>query len=358
MGPAATRHSPSVPTILDGAVLVLQPDLGDRREGAEGRDELVVSAFLDVVQAAPQQQADDVLAGTESGREVVGVVEGDPVVVGPARRQDAVSHALAVGGHLVLAQAADVHEGSAEPRSNPKLAAKEQRVVRAGVLPRHAGIRPDPAQEPGVGDPAAMPVRGLEDAHRPGAGHAPGRRAIVVVPDPHLPEDPLGGAERAPAVGHVELLRRLDPPAVPDVPPVRLQALLGRGDQRLPGLLPQPPAAVPRELPRQSRRRRVHAQRVRHPVAAQLDRGQGARVCGHGAPRPNPRRDGESEQRHSAERAKVTGLHSVRSDRRWHQQTRATSMSSRRPSFSIFEATCPTPTAQWWAGPCPLHSFT
>src|SRR5262249_32250958 len=43
---------------------------------------------------------------------------------------------------------------------------------------------------------------------------------------------------------------------------------------------------------------------------------------------------------------------------RIHQQTRATSMSRRRPSLSIFEATCPTPTAQWCAGPYRLHSLT
>ena len=41
-----------------------------------------------------------------------------------------------------------------------------------------------------------------------------------------------------------------------------------------------------------------------------------------------------------------------------HQQTRTVSISSRRPSFSIFPARWPTPTAQWCAGPWAFQSLT
>ena len=39
------------------------------------------------------------------------------------------------------------------------------------------------------------------------------------------------------------------------------------------------------------------------------------------------------------------------------QQTRTVRIPNRRPSFPIFAAMWPTPTAQWWAGPSAFQSF-
>jgi hypothetical protein len=39
----------------------------------------------------------------------------------------------------------------------------------------------------------------------------------------------------------------------------------------------------------------------------------------------------------------------------FRQQTFVASIPSRLPSFSIFDAICPTPTAQWWADPQQFH---
>ena len=143
-------------------------------------------------------------------------------------------------------------------------------------------------------DPPRPPVGRVEQAHRPPGGFAPGRRSTLAVPHLHLPEDLLAGPQRTTAIGHVELLVRLDAPAVPDVPAVARQAVERRRHEDLPRAVAQA-LAFPAELPGETRRRGVDAERVHHAVAPQLSGSQRAPAFG--------RSERDQSDEHGAEQA-------------------------------------------------------
>ena len=88
--------------------------------------------------------------------DVVGLVLQALVVAGPARREDGITDALAVDGHLVEAVARHVGAGAFDVALQRELAPQHRRRARdLGVLRQ---IRLDPAR---------LPVGGLQQAHLP-----------------------------------------------------------------------------------------------------------------------------------------------------------------------------------------------
>ena len=118
------------------SVSIFEAQLADGLEGSKRADELRVAAAADVVHPIAEQNSDGVGAGPQQRGNVIGVVQHGLVVFRPTRRQQVVTHAPAVDGQLVLAQAADVHDGALKVRFHHELAAQQH----GGIDARGSGV--------------------------------------------------------------------------------------------------------------------------------------------------------------------------------------------------------------------------
>jgi len=121
-------------------------------------------------------------------------------------------------------------------------------------------------------DPPGVPIRGLEQAHRPARRRAPGRGFAAFVPDPHLPIAGLARGQRAAMVADVNGLIRHHLAAVPKVAPVGRQLPRAAGHQDLPGalLLAADGGLVRAQHPAQAGLGDINSQRVLQVFASQL----------------------------------------------------------------------------------------
>ena len=153
---------------------------------------------------------------------------------------------------------ADNRVGRALLRNIKRAAEKQLRLAstkKTLARLRHAGRIEKHIQPLGLGfghgrggNPARLPLLGIQQRHAPRGGLGPRAFLAVLVPNLHLPKRLLPGSQRLARIRDIQRLVSLDPSAVPEIALIGRQLLRGRGDKNaISGLCGT--AARVRELP-------------------------------------------------------------------------------------------------------------
>ena len=237
--------------------------------------------FLPADIAAPPAVAEDraqgVLAGLDQRRYIVCPVVDALVVVGPFRRKNIFTGAVAVGSQFEQAARARVKRGPPDRAGHIEFLAEQRGSAGLGQRGRNGlGIA---FNDPGIGgNPTGRPVGFSQQAHRPdrwlGTGGVAG-----LVPDLDTPMACVTRTQWPAGINNVRRLVAFDPAAVPQVSFVPGQFFCTAGNPQAASHLPGA-AAAGLDGPTQTRRALVEAERGDEVFAAETGNVEGG--SGHG----------------------------------------------------------------------------
>ena len=289
---AVDREHQGCPGVQPHHQLAQQAGRRGRRAAVGDLDAQGVAAGL---QPAGDVQAGGSLPAAAVARVVAVDVQRERVVGGDQERG---LHHAAAGGNLdhlaEVRRAGRLIAGPGTTGPEPRAALKTQQLAKRrgpGILGLRHAVEPDPL---------GLPIRRLEQSHRPPRRRAPGRLPAVLVPHADFPVAVLGGMQLAARVLHVNRLVGSHLAAVPAVALVGLQRGRRAGYQDPIGRLAQAAKrrVCRRQHPTQTRPGGVDADRVGLVLAPQLVHRQTLRR------RSGPAR---SHQQGNSQRATDTG---------------------------------------------------
>jgi len=223
---------------FDAAVGVLEVELTfEPRVLAVMVAQLAV-ADVAAVPAIGQDRAQSVIPSMKPVGHIIGAVIDPPGVVSPAGVEIFVADALAVEVEVINSQRGGVDRGLLHELSHLEGKSK----VRGRGKNQLGGFRYcTPGGRIGCGrfagpvvpDPLSLPVRWLEQSHRPDRRRTPGRGLAILVPNLDLPVARLIGRERFSAVDDGRSIVALHLAAVPEVALVKHQIGVAAGYQNL-----------------------------------------------------------------------------------------------------------------------------